>query len=82
MPAFSPGRAVVTACSVETPFGVKVVDVARESEAFTAWCGDGTPLPAATRRAGAVYRGLVTVQQHTAIAEGVPLFLQAGAREV
>jgi len=74
-----PGGSIVTECSVETPLGVKVADIAWASATFTARYGDRTPLPAAPDICVEI---LSPSNSAAAMAEKVGLFLSAGAQEV
>jgi Uma2 family endonuclease len=66
----------ITGCSVDTPLGTKVADVAWASEAFIHQYGDDTPYPVAPEICVEVKSLSNTV------AEKIMLFLSKGAQEV
>lgn len=74
-----PHGMTLTECSVETPEGVKVPDVAWCSPEFYARYGSETPFPIAPEICVEIRS---PSNSHAAVAEKIALYLSAGAQEV
>jgi Uma2 family endonuclease len=70
---------VLTECSIATPEGVKVADVAWASPDFVRRHGDATPFPDAP---GLCVEIVSPSTRAAGLAEKIALYLDAGAREV
>lgn len=73
------GGEIITECSIDTPLGTKVADVAWASDAFIRKHGDVTPFPAAPEICVEV-KSLSNTKMD--IAEKIMLYLAQGAQEV